>query len=196
VTIPIGQPQLRPGATIYVSFSAEINAHTTESLIAAMANCANARPAKVILLLSTPGGVVMNGMNLYNVLRAMPFTLVTHNVGNVDSIGNAVFLAGEERYACPHSTFMFHGVAAGIQAGGQLEAKQLRERLSSIRADELRIGSIIEQHTNLTHREVTALFREARTKDTTQAVSAGIVHQIEDVKIPPGSPIISLVFQR
>jgi ATP-dependent Clp protease, protease subunit len=195
VTVPIGQPQPAPGATIYVSFSAEINAHTTESLIAAMVNCANMRPSKVVLLLSTPGGVVMNGMNLYNVLRAMPFKLVTHNVGNVDSIGNAVFLAGTERYACPHSTFMFHGVAAGFQAG-QIEAKQLRERLDSIKADELRIGSVIEKHTNLTHREVAALFREARTKDATQAVSAGIVHQVEEVKIPPGSPVISLVFQR
>ena len=52
----------------------------------------------------------MNGMNLYNVMRAMPFKLITHNVGNVDSIGNAIFLAGVARYACPHSTFMFHGV--------------------------------------------------------------------------------------
>jgi ATP-dependent protease ClpP protease subunit len=196
VTVPIGQPQLRPGATIYVSFSAEINAHTTESLIATMANCANARPAQVVLLLSTPGGVVMNGMNLYNVLRALPFKLVTHNVGNVDSIGNAVFLAGEERYACPHSTFMFHGVAASLPPGSQFEAKQLRERLDNIKADELRIGSIIEQRTDLTNRQVAALFREARTKDAAQAVSAGIVHQIEDVKIPPGSPIVSLVFQR
>jgi ATP-dependent protease ClpP protease subunit len=149
----------------------------------------------VHLLLSTPGGAVMNGINLYNVLRALPFKLITHNVGNVDSIGNAVFLAGEERYACPHSTFMFHGVAATMQIP-QLEAKQLRELQGSVKADELRIGSIIEQRTNLTHREVAALFREARTKDAAQAVSAGIVNQIEDVKIPPGSPVMSLVFQR
>jgi ATP-dependent protease ClpP protease subunit len=101
------QPQVPPNAAIYVTFSGEINAHTTESLIAAMANCANARAREVHLLMSTPGGAVMNGINLYNVLRGMPFKLVTHNVGNVDSIGNAIFLAGEERYACPHSTFMF-----------------------------------------------------------------------------------------
>src|SRR5215510_1158159 len=30
----------------------------------------------------------MHGMNLYNVLRAMPFKLITCNVGDVDSIGN------------------------------------------------------------------------------------------------------------
>ena len=98
------------GATAYVSFSAEVNAHTTESLIAAMANCAMQGAAEVNLLLSTPGGSVMNGMNLYNVLRSFPFKLVTHNVGNVDSIGNVIFLAADTRYACAHSTFMFHGV--------------------------------------------------------------------------------------
>ena len=29
----------------------------------------------------------MNGLNIYNVLRAMPINLATHNVGNIDSIG-------------------------------------------------------------------------------------------------------------
>lgn len=108
---------------VYVSFSAEINASTTESLIAAMTNLANQGVPKVTLLLSTPGGAVMNGMNVYNVLRAMPFELTTHNVGNVDSIGNAIFLAGERRYAAPHSTFMFHGVGFQSQPGHVLEEK-------------------------------------------------------------------------
>lgn len=96
--------------TVYISFSAEISPHTTESLLGLLANCVNERIKKVYLMLSTPGGSVMNGMNIYNVIRAMPFELITHNVGNVDSIGNAIFLAGSKRYACPHSTFMFHGV--------------------------------------------------------------------------------------
>jgi ATP-dependent protease ClpP protease subunit len=118
----MGTPQtLQPTpSVVYVSFSAEIIPHTTASLIAVMANCANQGVKEVYLLLSTPGGNVMHGMNLYNILRAMPFKLITHNLGNVDSIGNAAFLAGVERYACPHSTFMFHGVglnAAGVKAG-------------------------------------------------------------------------------
>ena len=70
----------------------------------------------VYLLLSSEVGSVMHGINLYNVLRALPVKLVTHNVGNVDSIGNAIFLAGEERYACQHSTFMFHGVGSPTTA--------------------------------------------------------------------------------
>ena len=61
--------------TVYVSFSAEINANTTESLISVMATLVNQRAKAVHLLLSTPGGNVMNGLNLYNVLLGLPFEL-------------------------------------------------------------------------------------------------------------------------
>lgn len=181
---------------VYVSFSAEIIAHTTESLLAAMANCANQGVKEVILMLSTPGGNVMHGMNLYNVLKAMPFKLVTHNVGNVDSIGNAVFLAGHERYACPHSTFMFHGVGRNVPGAYRLEEKNVRETLDSILADQKRIGSVIKDRTKLRDPDIEALFRDAQTKDATFAASCGIIHQIKDIQIPPGSTVISLVFQR
>ena len=52
----------------------------------------------------------MHGITLYNFLRGVSFQLNNHNIGNVDSIGDAIFLGGAERYACAHSTFMFHGV--------------------------------------------------------------------------------------
>lgn len=191
MTFPPGTP-----AVSFVSFSAEINPHTTESLLAVLAQQANANVPEVYLLLSTPGGSVMNGMNIYNIMRAMPFKLTVHNVGNVDSIGNAIFLAGETRYACEHSTFMFHGVAMNTTGPVSLNAQAFREHLASVSADEKRIGSIIEQRTNLGHRQVTALFREQRTKDAAYAVGCGIVHEIRDVEIPAGSPVFSLVFDR
>lgn len=183
-------------AVVYVSFSAEINANTTESLIATLATLAGQNVGEVQLLLSTPGGTVMNGINLYNVLRAMPFRLVTHNVGNVDSIGNAVFLAGEHRLACPHSTFMFHGVGFDGLPGQRFEEKVLRERLNGVLADQNRIATIIEERTSLDAKKIKPLFREAQTKDAAYAVGAGIVHEIKDVSIPPGAPVIGLVFQR
>ncbi len=181
---------------VFVSFSADIAPQTTETLIAVLGEQANKGVDEVYLMLSTPGGSVMNGLNLYNVLRAFPFKLITHNVGNVDSIGNAIFLAGEERYACPHSTFMFHGVGFDITVGHRLEEKLLRERLETILQDQRRIGSIIRDRTTLNDRQISSLFREARTKDAGYALNVGIVHDNRDVHIPPGSPVISLVFQR
>ena len=181
---------------VYVTFSAEIIPSTTEALIAAMANLANQQVQEVHLLISTPGGSVMNGLNLYNVLRAMPFLLTTHNVGTVDSIGNAVFLAGERRYAAPHSTFMFHGVGFDTMPGQRLEEKSLRERLDNVLADQGRIASIIEERTNLEAKKIRPLFREAQTKDAAYAAGVGIVHEVKDVEIPSGAAVVSLVFQR
>lgn len=182
--------------TVYISFSAEIVPHTTESLITVLGQQANNKVDEVYLMLSTPGGNVREGLNLYNVLKAFPFKLITHNVGMVDSIGNAVFLAGDERYACPHSSFMFHGVGFTVRGEQRLEEKFLRERLDSIMQDQRSIGSIIGERTNLDEEQILDLFREARTKDTDFALSVGIIHEIREVQIPPGNPVISLVFQR
>jgi len=190
----VQQPPVPP--EVYVSFSAEINPNTAESLIATMADIANKGVRKVTLCLSTPGGGVPKGITIYNTLVAMPFKLVTHNVGNVDSVGNVVFLAGEERFACPHSTFMFHGVAWPASDGEQLTRGVLKERTEGLLADEKRIGSIIKERTKIAAGDVDALFNEAKTKDAADAVSGGIVHEIKDVQVPPGTPIFALVFQR
>src|SRR6266702_4262635 len=107
--------------TAYISLSAEINVTTTEQIIAVATQLVTQQGfTRLYFLISTPGGTVMNGMNVYNVLRGLPAKIVFHNVGNVDSIGNAIFLAGDERYACPHSTFMFHGVGMDMPAGYRL----------------------------------------------------------------------------
>jgi len=181
---------------VYVSFSAEINVKTTESLIAVMSNLANLGVRQVYLILNTPGGFVANGLNLYNMLQGMPFELTTHNAGNVDSIGNVIFLAGTIRYATSNATFMFHGVGFDITSKQRLEEKGLRELMGTVNSDQRRIGSIIAQHTNLSTREIAELFREAKTKDASWAINKGIVHEIRDVQIPAGCPVISLVFQR
>lgn len=180
----------------YLSFSAEIMPQPTEQLIAAAATLTNQGATEIHLLLSTPGGSVMHGITIYNTLRALPVKLVTHNMGNVDSIGNVIFLAGQERFACPNSTFMFHGVGRDVGAGIRLEDKMLREALDSIDADHRRIGSIIGQHTALDEAQVVELFAEARTKDAVWAEGVGMINGIREPQIPRGVPVHTLVFTR
>jgi ATP-dependent Clp protease, protease subunit len=178
----------------YVSFSAEITPVTTEQMIGAMGTLANHGAEEVHFLFSTPGGSVMHGITIYNFLRALPFKLVIYNMGNVDSIGNVIFLAGTERYACPDATFMFHGVS--FEGTARWDEKSLRERLGSIDADHKRVGEIIERHTTLNTGQVVELFQEARTKDAAWARTVGIIQATREPKIPPGVPVHSLVFSR
>ena len=149
------------------------------------------------LLISTPGGQVREGMVLYNILRGLPLQLTTHNVGNVDSVGNVIFLAGTKRYACSNATFMFHGVGVGIDKPSRWEQKDLREKLGMIEADTARIADVIRERASFPNPdEVRELFLEARTEGVDYAKSKGIIHDIRDVSIPPGCPVYQLVFKR
>jgi ATP-dependent protease ClpP protease subunit len=145
------------------------------------------------IMLSTPGGEVASGLTVYNFLRSIPATVTMHNIGNVDSIGNAIFLAANTRLACAHSTFMFHGVGFDVK-NLKLEEKNARELLHGILADQNRIADIIVQRTNIDHRRSRQLFREAKTKDATAAMTAGIISSIADPAIPAGADIVSFVF--
>ncbi len=180
---------------VYVLFTAEINPNTVETLMQAMSNLAQQKVRDVYLVISTPGGQVTAGIALYNFLRSVPFNLTAHNIGNVDSIGNAIFLAADRRVACPNATFMFHGVGFDQQAG-RYEEKPLREMLDGILSDQKRIGDIIVDRTSIKQDQVEGFFREAQTKTAEFARQWGIVHDVAEFQLPAGVPVISFVFER
>ena len=179
--------------TTYISFNAPIDQTTSNALLGAIGGEMSKGVGKIYLLLSTPGGNVMNGITVYNALRAMPVELTTHNIGVVDSIGNVVYLAGETRYACPVSRFMFHGVGFNIK--DRLEEKHLVEKLDSLRSDQSLITDIFHERTNINTKEAEALFLRAAFMSPQEAQSRGIVHEVQDAQIPQGARFLQLVFE-
>jgi ATP-dependent Clp protease protease subunit len=179
--------------TTYINFHAGIKQNTVQNLMTVISQKLIAGTDHFYILFSPPGGEVQSGMTVYNFLRGISAQVTMHNIGNVDSIGNAMFLAADQRLACAHSTFMFHGVGLQIQ-NLTLEEKRAREILHSILADQTRIADIIVERTNIPRHRSRQLFREARTKDANDALAAGIIHQIADPTIPAGADIISFVF--
>jgi len=96
-------------ARIYLVFTLDINPQNVAKLLTECANWANQGTKEIYLHFASFGGNTAAGIAAYNVLRALPVKLITHNIGNIDSVANIIFLAGEERFAVPHATFMFHG---------------------------------------------------------------------------------------
>ena len=181
---------------LYVVFTAEINPSTVERLTEVMIQAAKKNVAKVYLAFSTPGGEVRSGIALYNTLLGMPFDLTVHNLSSVNSVGNVVFLAGVNRYATPHSTFMFHGVGLDVNSRTRVEEQIARNWLDSILADQSRMGSIIAERSNLGSPEIAKLFSTQRTVDADWAMQNGIIQDIKDFSVPNGTPVLSLVFNR
>lgn len=180
---------------VFISFSSLVDPNTSQQLIAACATQANAGVDEVVLVLSTPGGQVDPGIMVYNVLRALPIKLTTFNVGAVNSIGNAIFLAGQERYAAPGTTFLFHGVGVDINGKVRLEEKNLTETLQGVQVGQQKIGDIICGRTSIQPEEAKTLFYRQETKDTDFALNKGIIHDVRPLAIPKGATFLQLVFQ-
>ncbi len=175
---------------MYVHFTREFNGDTTESLLDTMTTLSNEGVSRVVLCLASPGGWTPKALAVYNMLRAFPVELVTHAVGEVASAGNMPFLAGEVRYACPHATFMLHPGSFNVR-DAELDANTMRERIDRLDGHDDRERLIIKQRTNLTSAQVRALVERSTTLSSSQALEAGIVHRITQLKIPPGARVLT-----
>ena len=60
------------------------------------------------LLFQSFGGVVGDGVCLYNFFRALPSDLTIYNSGKVESIATIAFLGAGRRVASNRATFMVH----------------------------------------------------------------------------------------
>ena len=76
-----------------IKFFAELNPTTGTQLMQALDNCVRQGVKDVLLLISTPGGLVHHGVSLYNYIRGIKVNVVTHNFGSVDSVGVVLFAA-------------------------------------------------------------------------------------------------------
>jgi ATP-dependent Clp protease protease subunit len=178
-----------------ISFTSPVDNVSAGAFMGAVAQCLNQGHDDIHLMLSSPGGGVADGIAIYNFLRSLPVHVTTYNMGTVDSIGNVLFQGGRYRVACPTSRFMFHGVGIDIQ-NARFELKQLRERSQAIENDQSMIADILVRHTRLSAEDVERLFLEAAFLRSIDAMERGIVDEVADVNLPPGIPVLQLVFQR
>jgi ATP-dependent protease ClpP protease subunit len=148
------------------------------------------KPDTIYFLFSSNGGAISSGVTLYNFLKSLPVDLIMHNIGAINSIANVIFLAGKERYASPHTTFLFHGAAVHLNA--MFSLPQINEIQDSLQKDHNTIAGIICDNTKISHEEINKLFAQGETKDAEFALKAGIVHKIKPAEVPQQARFISI----
>jgi ATP-dependent protease ClpP protease subunit len=172
-------------STIYLSAVFPVNPITTNKFMGLCAQLvANEKPERLYFLFGSPGGEVACGMAIYSFLRALPVKVTMHNIGSVDSIGNVIFAAADERKATPHATFLFHGVGMGIEKA-QLHRTQIQELLTQLTADEKRIATILAERYGQSLAEFETFFTQGETKTADFARTKGIIQEVSEPIIPP-----------
>lgn len=92
------------------------------------------------------GGSMHSAITIYNFLKKMPFTITTHNLGEVTSAAVLLFLSGNIRTAENISKFVIHPIKFAMNSN--YSYFQVEEILKTLNADIKNYASIVNHETN------------------------------------------------
>ena len=114
----------------------EINTESVHSIILQLKYLQQADPEALICIhINSPGGSVVEGLALYDVMQAISCPIRTVCVGMAASMGALLFAAGDKRDMLPHAEIMIHDplVTTGINSKSALSLQEESQRLMKIR---------------------------------------------------------------
>ena len=110
-----------------------IGAQTVPALIQSVSDRVGKGARSVLLAISSPGGNIYWGVTAYNFLRGLGIEVITHNVGQVDSVAAVIYSAGDRRLSVPDARFVIHGVSLTFEGTNvMVSEKDLRSRITML----------------------------------------------------------------
>lgn len=130
----------------------EITRESVYSLILQLRYLYSADPEKEITMyINSPGGSVIDGLALYDVMAAVSCPIRTVCVGMAASMGSLLFAAGNKRDILPHAKVMIHDPLTTGISGSALSVEEAGKRLMETREI---TASILAGHTGHSIEEV------------------------------------------
>lgn len=144
---------------------------------------------RIKVIINSLGGVVMEGMAIYNAILKTKTPVDTYNGGIAASIAAVIFLAGKVRYMADYSMLMFHD---------PYTVRDRQEDNSQIDAFRKAIITMIATRVNKSDDDISALMHAAQFMDAETARSQGYCHVIENStdlnkkRLMPGGDIAAM----
>jgi ATP-dependent Clp protease, protease subunit len=108
---PVSTPP-QPPNEVYGIFAGPIDQMAVGRLGNAAAISSSGGVTHVHLAFQTAGGMIADGVALYNLFRAFPIPLTLYNIGSISSAGVTAYLGAPNRLTSAHATFMIHRVTS------------------------------------------------------------------------------------
>lgn len=149
----------------------------------------------ISLYINSPGGSVLAGFEIYDVMQLIPNDVSTLALGLAGSMGQVLLCAGTagKRFALPHSQILMHQGSAGLggtAADVEIYAGQL-ERMGTV------LNQLIAQHTGQSPERIAEDGLRDRWFTAQEAREYGIIdHILEHVDdVRPAAPARSAAAQ-
>jgi ATP-dependent Clp protease protease subunit len=138
------------------------------------------------LLFQSNGGLIADGVALYNFVKTAPMDVSLYNSGTLQSMATVVFLAAEKRIVSQYATFMIHRPTCAPLA---LTVDRLTTVLQSLKIDDERVDAILRSKLNLSETQWTDLRNNEFWFTASDAVKGGIATEIGDFSPPRGAQL-------
>lgn len=181
-------PQLPP--IIYASFVGSIEPQSLHRIMSNIAHASQKGVKEVHWMLQSTGGIINDGIALYNFLRALPIDLHIYNCGAVQSIAVVGYVAAAHRHVSQSGTFFIHKAGVPTQPGAN--AAQLKATHAGLVADDARVEAILKAHTKIPANKWAQHKRRDVTFNAQEAVNFGIADDIREFTVPPGNQIYNI----
>ncbi|REE95377.1 ClpP family protease [Thermomonospora umbrina] len=132
--------------------------------------------ADIHLYINSPGGSVMAGMAVYDVMQYVPNDVATLTLGFAGSMGQFLLCAGApgKRYALPHARIMMHQPSGGI-GGSVSDIKIQAEQMRFVRGT---LSERIAQHSGQPVDQIERDWDRDRWFTAAQAREYGLVDEV------------------
>lgn len=160
-----------------VMLSNEVSDESADAVIAQLlALSADDPDSDICLFVNSPGGSVLAGLAVYDVMQLIPNDVVTVATGLAASMGQVLLCAGTpgKRFALPNAQVLMHEGSAGI--GGSASDVEIQAKNLVATLDRLR--SIIARHTGRPIEQVVEDVGRDRWFDAEEALDYGFVDHL------------------
>ncbi len=153
----------------------EVNPETSNELIKQLMYLERQDSGKEITLyINSPGGEVISGLAVYDLISLMKSPVRTVCTGTAASMGAILFLAGKKREMLPHTRLMIHDPSFGGGSIGGKKSHELRHELEKL--DEVReaLAKIIAEKTGRPLEEIYDVTSDDTFYSAEEAITFGL----------------------
>jgi len=179
-----------PPPVAYATFAGGLDQASVQRIFNGFSIAINAGVQTVHLLMQSTGGLIGDGVALYNYFRAVPIDLHLYNSGCVASVAVIAFLGAKHRYASTNATFVIHKSFLNVSA--TTNAAQAPGMANSLKIDDAHTRAILRSHLSLSNRRLEKLLVDSLPFTAQYALGCNMITAIKDFVSPPGQKIFAL----
>ena len=137
---------------------------------------------EISLYINSPGGVVTDGLAIYDTMQFIQSPVSTLCFGQAASMGSFLLAAGEKgkRFALPNSRIMVHQPSAGFKG----QATDIEIHAKEVLSMKANLNKLYSKHTDQTVEAIEEALERDNFMSPDEALKFGIIDEIHEKRIP------------